>query len=148
MSLALLTIIVLGGVDVNRPTIVRPVAECPAITPAGRRLVHLYASDQMYERIRARDGIGRVAPDRVQRLEDTSACVRILQLLEERAQSVGGTTASSRPEIYTAGSYYYAVIPSSPTRCRGAKPGRFCVGGWQMMHVFDRDFNLVGGAAM
>jgi hypothetical protein len=144
MSLGLFSIILaLGGAELNRPTVYGQVAECPASTPAGRRLVHLYTSDQLYARGRTRDGLARVAPEHLQRLEDTGACARILQLLEERAQSVGGTTASSRPEIYTAGAYYYAVIPAPPSRCR-PKPDSICLrGGWQPVHVFDRDFKLV-----
>jgi hypothetical protein len=110
--------------------------------------VRLYTSDELYERMRTRDGLGRVAPEHLQPLEDTNACTRILEVLEARAQSVGGTTASSRPEIYTAGAYYYAVIPAPPSRCR-PKPGSICIrGGWQPVHVFDRDLKLVSVVMM
>lgn len=149
MTLALFSIVLaLGGAHVNQPTVHFEIAECPATTPAGRHLVRLYASDPLYERSRTRYRVARVVPEHLQRLEDTGACARILQLLEERAQSVGGTTASSSPELYTAGAYYYAVIPAPPSRCR-PKPGSICLrGAWQAMHVFDREFKLVSAVAM
>lgn len=122
--------------------------ECPAQTANGRRLVNLYANDDRYEASRTKNHVSRGAPEHVRRLEDGAACARLMEILAERAASVGGSLNGTRPEFYTVGAYYYAVIPSEPRPCNA--PGRsMCRGShWQILHVFDRNFNLVAAAAM
>jgi hypothetical protein len=152
MTLLLISMLVLlGGAtpgDAVRTEAPAYVAGCPARTPIGLSLVTTYASSDLHTRSRHRHGFRRVVADEIRPVTDGEACKRMMELLEARARSVGGTMSGSRPEFYEAGEHYYAVIPVEPSRCT-PRPGHACIDTrWQTLIVFDRDYKLLAAIAI
>jgi hypothetical protein len=139
---------VLMGVTPPAPPAAQTVAECPAPTAHGRRLVTQWASSDNYTSSRNARGISRVAAEEVRPLTDGSACGRLRAFLEQQAVAAGGSLAGSRPEFYRVGAYYYAVLPAEPSRCK-APPGQICISTrWQALDVFDSELKHLASVAI
>lgn len=127
----------LVGVIPPAPLAAQAVAECPAPTPHGRRLVTQWASSDTYTSSRNARGFSRVAAAEIHPLTDGAICGNLRASLEQQALAAGGSLTGSRPEFYRVGAYYIAVLPAEPSRCK-APPGQICISTrWQSLDVFD-----------
>lgn len=127
------------GVTPPAPLTAQTVAECPAPTTHGRRLVTQWASSDTYTSSRNARGISWVAAEEVHPLTDGAICGRLRAVLAQQALAAGGSLTGSRPEFYRVGAYYFAVLPAEPSQCK-APPGQICISTrWQSLDVFDRE---------